>query len=388
MEARIRMRHGVAHDLVLIIPKDELDQCVLSMPGWAELANKTYGYVRHHVPGMPVEPPASQDPRIGEWQNGDAGLKRYKIPPEAHLEPAVSLGPGTAVHGLNFVDGNGCPTFRLILIGNRNLGNNQGFVAWHSKEDPKLFRLQGEFFHDDQGQPRIFTMLTYWKDGDLTIESINFKPSGIEYKPYLPQEHPRKEEEIVWCTYGQQVLRKGRLVPIEELLDQFYDIRHIFWFPIHPIGRDFCAPAEEGLQALYKDYPQNNKNLGHWRERLRRELRAGRPRSRYFHNAVGISSGHIIILQRHGTPEEIGQWLRAEGAEDGVILDNGGSVFTWAWWAPRDVIAVGEKELVRRGNVIFCSPEWRPPTISLIAFVLKGPPRHVEPPGAISMAVV
>ncbi|MEM4724338.1 MAG: hypothetical protein QXP01_04945, partial [Candidatus Hadarchaeum sp.] len=372
------------------IPKEELEQSLLSMPGWKELADRSYGVVRHRLPEMPdtQELPASQDPGTSRWYKSDGGLKRYKVPPESHLEPVVPLGPNHSVHGLNLLDGDGNPTCRLILIGNRNLGNNLGFVAWHSEKQPKLFHLRGEFFEHESGMPRVFTMLTAWKDGDLTIEPMTFKPTGNDYMPCLPQHHPRKEEDIAWCTYGQQVLREGKVVSIEDLIDQFYDIRHVFWFPIHQVGDAYCSAGEEELRALYAHYPERPQDLKEWKEALLRELRVGRPRSRYFHNAVGVSPDKIVILQRHGTPEEIGHWLREEGAENGLILDNGGSVFAWAWWAPREVVEVRNKKYIRTGNVIFASPEWRPDTISLIAFVLKGPPRHVAPSGAISMSVV
>jgi hypothetical protein len=250
-------------------------------------------------------------------------------------------------------------------------------VAWHSEKSPRLFHLKGE-----NVQGRTFTMLTSWENGDLSIEPITFKPSREGYAPCLPPGHPRKEEDILWCTFGQQVLRKGKIVPIEEIVDQFYDIRHVFWFPIHPIGERRCSPAEEELARIYENYPSA------FREKALGELRAGRPRSRYLHNAVGIAPDKVIILQRHGTVEEIGHWLREKGAEDGLILDNGGSVFTWAWWAYRDVIRVGDKRLVRTGNVVFSAPDWRPETVSLIAFVLRGPARHVEPSGTIAMAMV
>jgi len=384
MEVRILMQHGVAYELVLTIPKEELEQCLLSMPGWGDLADKSYGYIRHRLPepDMPAnqELPASQDPKTGQWYEGDRGIRRYKVPPEEHLGPAVGFEDGSAVHGLNLLDEHGRPSRRLILIGNRNLGNNPGFVAWHSEKSPQLFQLKGEKVQD-----RTFTMLTSWKNGDLSIEPMRFKPDRGSYKPYLPPGHPRKEEDISWCTFGQQVLRKGKIVPIEEIIDQFYDVRHVFWFPIHPIGKERCPAAEEELLGIYKKFLDAPDAF---RKTLLSELEAGRPRSRYLHNAIGIAPDRIVILQRHGTPEEIGQWLREEGAEDGLILDNGGSVFTWAWWAYKDIIRVDDKRLVRTGNVIFSAPDWRPETISLVAFVLRGPARHVEPPGTIAMATV
>lgn len=154
------------------------------------------------------------------------------------------------------------------------------------------------------------------------------------FYPYRASDGRKLADEIKWCTFGQQVLRVGRLVSIEEIIDQFYDICHVFWFPIHPVGKDPCPHSEQELQELYEHYPQEQelKKLGSralrkFRDRLLEELAKGRPRSRYLHNAVGIGDTDVIILQRHGTIEEIGKWLKEEGARDGIILDNGGASF-------------------------------------------------------------
>jgi hypothetical protein len=47
---------------------------------------------------------------------------------------------------------------------------------------------------------------------------------------------------------------------------------------------------------------------------------------------VGLSADAVIVVQQ-GTVEEIGAALQAAGADDGIILDNGGSVACWVWWA-------------------------------------------------------
>ncbi len=382
MDLKIRMRHGVEHSLTLAIPKEELDECLLSFPGWAEIVG-SYGYIRHRVDEMPenIQPPASQDPKTGEWKKGDGGIKRYKVPPEDHLEPTVSFEGSGSVYGLNqpdepLIDEHGQPTRRLILVGNRNLGNNPGFVAWHRAKSPRCFHLRGEPVTD-----REYTCLVWYESGQLTIEPIRFCAHRDNHLPYRPSDETDLSEQIVWCTFGQQVLRGGQLVDIEEIIDQFYDIRHVLWFPTHLIGKDPCPPADEELRNIYEGYPNRFKG------KALAQLRGGRPRSRYFHNAVGIGVDRVVILQRHGTIEEIGQWLREEGAVDGLILDNGGSVFTWVWWAFKEVIESRGRRFVRTGNVIFSAPDWRPPTISLIAFVLKGPPRHEEPGGSVAFAV-
>jgi hypothetical protein len=385
MELKIHMQHGIANDICLVIPKEELKDCMLSMPGWKEL-NDSSGYLRHCSQDMPTgfeekaDVRRSYDPRRKQWVPTDHGIKRYKIPPLVHLGKKIKFDASdqdeVAVPGLDLLDEYGRPTNRLILIGNRNLGNNLGFIAWHKTKDPKCFHLQNE-----QITERVYSCLTCKKPSkglnssvDLSIDRIKFQQNEGNCKPVQSSGSQDIADEVMWCTYGQQVLRKGQLVDVEELIDQFYDIRHVFFFP--------TPWHQKELSSMYKDYPRS------FRDNALHELRSGRPRSRYLHNAVGIGSGNIVLLQRHGTIEEIGQWLQEAGAEDGLILDNGGSVFTWAWWPLRDIIKVGENKLRITGNVIFNAPDWRPQSISLIAFALKGQPRYEEPGGAVAMAMV
>ena len=377
MEVKIRMQHGLANDMCLVIPKNELKDCLLSVPGW-EWLRQSYGMVRYPMKQIPEDvvgkrASSSYDPEVGEWKVGGKGIERYKIPPSEHLGKTVQF-PDTKqspVPGLDLLDSYGRPTRRVVLIGNRNLGNNFWSVAWHKDKEHRCFHLKSEPVSE-----RTYTCLTRYKDGHLGIEAFEFRPEGDDYHPYRASNGEDLSEEIEWCTYGQQVLRDGKLVDVEDIIDQFYDIRHVLYFP---------TSSEEGkreLQEFYKGYP------GTFRKRALDEWRNGRPRSRYIHNAVGIGPDKIILLQRHGTIEEIGQWLKDEGAEDGLLLDNGGSVFTWAWWPITEVFKEDGKDIRITGDLIFNAPDWRPPTVSLLAFVLKGPPRLEEPRGSVSFAVV
>jgi len=374
MELKVHMQHGVTHGSTLTIPNEELDKCVLSMPGWAELAGSS-GYLRHRVEGMPKGQglPASVDPRTGEWRDKDKGIKRYKVPPEKHLGAEMTFDEAErtpAAAGLGLLDEHGRPLRRLVLIGNRNLGNNLWFVAWHKDKNPHCFHLETEPVTD-----REYTCLVSYQEGRLAIETISFVQQGEDLVPTRARDGARLDERVDWCTYGQQVLRQGNLVGLDELIEQFYDIRHTLYFQ---------TPSYEGeleLRDAYRDYPER------FRQRASEAWMRGQPRSRYLHNAVGVGPDGLVIVQRHGTVEEIGHWLREAGAEDGLILDNGGSVFTWAWWAFKDVISANGKNITRTGNVIFSAPDWRPSSISLLAFVLKGAPRHEEPSGTVAMAM-
>jgi len=373
MDLRITMRHGLRYDLLLTIPLEELQDIRLSVPGWAHL-RKSYGIVRHPIPGVVTEedlkPTATFDPLKQKVVTGSSGIRRYKLPPQDHLSAGIMLPEhgSDAVPGLNALDPDGCVNQRIVLVGNRNLGNNYGFTAWDSGRSPHCFYLLGE-----PVGTRTYTCLTWRPSEGPTIQSLRFQQDGDDYRPVAAADPASTSlGDVVWCTYGQQVLRAGKLVDTEDLLTEFYDLRHLFHFNLKD-------PSEQehlrALTALYGDTAALKEAvLGVWH--------GGRPRSRYFHNATGIGHDRLVIVQRHGTPEELGQWLLEAGAEDGILLDNGGSAFTWGWFA-----GTGHTDGRRRGGVVFSSPDWRPPSISCLAITLKGSARHNETPGSVSFSV-
>jgi hypothetical protein len=161
------------------------------------------------------------------------------------------------------------------------------------------------------------------------------------------------------------VLRGGRIVRVDEILHQAYDIRHALAFDHHR------TQGEEIRQEIYRGYPGSYREaVGKaWRER-------GVPRARNVHNAVGLSPDALFVVQREGTIEEIAEALRTAGAEDGVILDNGGSVACWVWWAN-----------VYRGGIVSPTIDYRPPGTSAIGFILKGPLEIDLPGGSVSYSV-
>ena len=124
-------------------------------------------------------------------------------------------------------------------------------------------------------------------------------------------------------------------------------------------------------RALYGGYP------GQFRKNIWSAWADGAPRARYVHNAIGLSSDAVVILQREGTLEEIGAALRDAGARDGLVLDNGGSVACWVWWANQYA-----------GGLISPTIDYRPSGTSAIAFLLKGPAQHHLPGGSVSYSVV
>jgi hypothetical protein len=321
MRLEITRIEGMRNDLLLRLDRGEIAAARLSVAHRPRLMA---------LPGMPRHRQPSADEA--------RGMAEVKVPIEEHLRR------------LDVVGEDGHARQRAIAISNRNLGTNHGHIAWQRDQQPPIVRI-GE----DPSSLAARSCLAVRDGGRISIEDLTF---DVEHGRLRAADATDVSAEIEWATYGQRVLRAGAVSRVEDLIAEFYDLRHVLAFDHrHPHG-------EEIRRQIYEGYPQRFREqaLRAWRE-------LGVPRARYFHNAVGLSPTEVIVLQREGTIEEIGAALRDAGAEDGVILDNGGSVVCWVWWA-NDY----------RGGVVSPTVDYRPPGTSAIAFVLKGP-LHVNLPG-------
>jgi hypothetical protein len=326
MRLEINRIEGLRNDLLLRIDRAEIESVRLSVANRDRLMT---------LPGMPRHRAASAEEA--------EGIADAKVPIEEHLRL------------LGVVDEGGRARQRAIAISNRNLGTNHGHVAWQRAEKPPIVRT-GEDPH--AGRPR--SCLTVRAGGRLAIETLTFDLR--KQRIHAVDGDQDISDEIEWATYGQQILRNGSVARVDDIIDEFYDLRHVLAFDHrHEQG-------ERISQEIYEGYP------GQFRERALRAWREqGVPRARYFHNALGLSAREVVVLQREGTIEEIGAALRDAGADDGLILDNGGSVACWGWWANNYA-----------GGVVSPTVDYRPPGTSAIAFVLKGPLNVDLPGGSVS----
>jgi len=326
MKLEITRLEGQRNDLLLRIERSEIDTALLSVANRRALMA---------LPGMPRHRTAT----AAEEQ----GIVQSKIPIEEHLRR------------LGVTDGSGKARRRAIAISNRNLGTNHGHVAWHRAETPRSFRIL-----DDPCSYSSHSCLAVRRDGQLMIDDFRFDFGADRVQ--RAGDGADVSETIEWATFGQRVLREGRVMGIDALAGQFYDVRHLLAF-------DNRHDAGTGVrQQIYEGYPEAFEASVRraWKE-------SGVPRARYVHNAVGLSADALFVLQREGTVEEIGAALAAAGAEDGVILDNGGSVVCWVWWAN-----------LYAGGIISPTVDYRAPGTSAIAFVLKGPLNVELPGGSVS----
>jgi hypothetical protein len=324
MRLEVTRVEGRRNDLLLRLERSEIDSALLSVASRDRLMA---------LPGIPRH----RDATAGETR----GLEEAKVPIDAH------------VRTLGLLDEAGRPRRRLVAVSNRNLGTNHGHLAWQRDESPRVFHVR-----EDPSDYPAYSCLTVWRSGGVSIEDLRFDIAGQRVS--RAADGRDLSDEIQWATFGQQVLRGGRVAGIGEIAHQFYDLRHLL------------TPAAGGtLRDLYRGYP------GAFRENVRKAwMDEGLPRARYVHSALGLSKDAVLILQREGTIEEIGSALEAAGAEDGLILDNGGSVACWIWWA-NDYA----------GGLVSPTVDYRPPGTSAIMFVLEGPVRTALPPGSVSPTV-
>ena len=289
------------------------------------------------------------------------GMPRHRdaTPDEAHAVAGCKIVIDEHLGHLGVLDAEGKPQCRAVAISNRNLGANHGNIAWQRNASPPIFHVA-----EDPCNYAAYSCLTAWRDGHLSIEDLRF--DFIAQRIHRATDNRDLSDEIEWATFGQRVLRAGTLTPIEDIIEQFYDLRHVLAFDHH---------KEHGVRVRncgYRDYPAKfrENSLVAWRD-------YGVPRARYYHNAIGFSRDALFIGQREGTIEEVGAALREAGADDGIILDNGGSVVCWAWWLNQ-----------YRGGIVSPTIDYRPPGTSAIAFVLKGPVTHDLPGGSVSYSVL
>jgi hypothetical protein len=319
---------GLRNDLLLRLDRAEIDHALLSVANRHRLMS---------LPGIPRHREAT--PAEAE------GINQARVPIEQHLQR------------LGVTDGSGKPARRAVAITNRNLGTNHGHIAWQRGESPPVFNIE-----EDPLDRVSYSCFCMWRDGHISIEDLRF--DGSNSRVHHAADGRDLSEELDWATTGQRILRLGEIARIEEIAHHFYDIRHVLAFDDHRQAGDAIR------RHLYLGYPMA------FQSNVRSAWAAGVPRSRYVHNAIGLSAAEVIIIQREGTVEEIGAALRDGGAADGIILDNGGSIACWAWWV-NDYA----------GGIVSPTVDYRPAGTSVIAFVLNGPRTIDLPGGSVSYTV-
>jgi len=227
----------------------------------------------------------------------------------------------------------------FFLVSNGNLGNNFWNLSWESDKNSQLYCLEGEDF-----TKRVYSCFIVPKKGSLKIQNVRFN----ELEDILDENENNICDEVEWCSYGQRIVRENRIVLIEEIIEEFCDVRHIFDLD------DRKEKDKRILGQFYVDYPQKYK------KKMLKELKAGRKRGEHYHNVLGIMDENLIICHSKGIVEDIAKKLVDKGIKEAIILDNGGSVGLYASWLNDNT-----------GGWLNTCSYFRPERISYMGFVLK-----------------
>jgi hypothetical protein len=272
------------------------------------------------------------------------------------------------------------PTHTVVgWVGNGNLLCNPHFVAFDGSGDrPRLFHLATEARHFGR-QGRIYTCLVVRRHAGprrVAIESLRF-----DYVDGSPEVYTaagqRVTDEIEYATYGQQLVKEGRAVDDQRLIEmvqrgEFYDLRHVFLMGRIALGDDRWIDA--GLSGL-RDIADERLDTVAIKRALRGEVvfadvgqfsdaqvrdamcakgyrNVPEPEDPgdfsvhdgtlavifrqgiYPHNLIGIRhDGRLISVAIEGLSNRVGVTIRGAaeimkelGAQDAIMLDNGGDV--------------------------------------------------------------
>lgn len=248
----------------------------------------------------------------------------------------------------------------LGFVGNGNLLMNPWFVAWVKGE---LFHVKDEPVHRRKVP---YSSVVIWKEGRVSIENIWFRADRIKADdPILGEDITN---DVIYTTYGQRLMERGRFVPPFEINDRYYDLRHLLLFPFFsdeegyfglnqletdskkredalkklPVELDFKGDVSRAKEALSKKHYQevekvNNEGQYHiFGDRICIAFKSGL----FPHNIMAIAEDNKVIsivvtgwsntaglmLDKADTLfEDVENRYRIR-VKDAILLDNGGDV--------------------------------------------------------------
>ena len=318
--------------IVSKIAQEMIHNSYLSVPGWDGIANKN-GLCRDKKravqdPNAPVKSDGSLDLPYRSYDE-DVCLFSY----EEHLE-RLNLKPEDP----------------WLLIGARNLGNNLRIVGYDFQRG--VLELDGE---SAISSDREYCCLCKTQDGNLIVDRVSFA-SGIPSR-----------KDLSWAVSGQELVWDGKPSPIEKIIPYTYDLRHVWRIEgrtmaemgARAYGGDLIEEMIDRFMELSDGLPSVMSD-----KLIRLAEQRGYSRERhYLHNAIGVTEDgkEVVIVQRHGSFEDVGETLARAGAFRAIELDQGGSCS----------VMMGGTDQFIPGRTIFASHYFRPRGSALLIFKLS-----------------
>ena len=242
----------------------------------------------------------------------------------------------------------------VLVVGARNLGNNLRIIAY--KKGKGLLQLKGE--DADRGERDYFCLCNMEDEGirPFTLRFMRDRVSHVDGDKVSAQ----TENRMLWALSGQPLLWNG-VMDEDAVILNTYDLRHYWRIPTGEgrfgargqagkIVEELVTPLVEGVGV--DEIKAKAAKLG-----LPREVD-------YLHSAIGTSAqGDLVLVQAHGSFEQVADKLQKAGATHAIELDEGGSVSTHFVYQDRKQKTISDSR-------IFASHYFRARASALLLFRL------------------
>ncbi|MBI4144018.1 hypothetical protein HY486_02120 [Candidatus Woesearchaeota archaeon] len=294
-----------------MLRKENLHSAHLSCPDWSqEKIDCSYGVVRDYVRAKDLIKKLPLNLGFdGITVAVDNAGRKLLEPVRAYDVKSRREYPAHA----NIVDDN----VPCIVIGHGNLLTNLGVVGYTS--DGRILKPRGEELRITRG----------WQYGGLYLNQEN--RLGIDRFCFCDDAMLKKG--IKWFASGLVVLWDGVVKRGEDVLSHTYDFRSIYRLRMtsgNSEEKERATVAFHNMMAVWMDaFTTSAEDANTVLSGVVSKLQLERENA-YLASAVGIDdSDNLILLQCHGSIEDIGISLRRAGALRGIVLDFGGSVGTY-----------------------------------------------------------
>ncbi|MFC1570834.1 hypothetical protein ACFL4E_03525, partial [Candidatus Omnitrophota bacterium] len=206
-----------------------------------------------------------------------------------------------------------------VVFANTGFGNllmNKYVVGWKAQEDSEggmLYHLDGE---DIEG--REYYCMVYYKDNKgVAIKRLRFDkmPDG-SYRVFDGDEDIT--DELEWAGAGQPAIYKGETQRMQNVWDQYYDVRHLVHLPFVVIptdkkdekGKPITKGAHFGIEQFFD---QNNNPRTHMIQQV-------------INKEPVVLSMELSVITKDGTKEInklTAESLKVGSEEEGVLEEKG-----------------------------------------------------------------
>ena len=291
----------------------------------------------------------------------------------------------------------------IAVVGNGNLMFSSHIAGW----------INGRVVAP-VGEPvgrRVYSSLVIYRNGRVAIEAIAYRRKRGVLRVFSRTQNKDITDSVRFITSGPRIVRNGGRVPLAETMRDVSDVRWLFKMPViqnegegifwgmdqlldehdspnrlayrAAAGRAIDLKLEvlgrtieaDGLRAALQAPDLNYREVG--KDAVRQEgdfaitgsdVRIRFRTSRYPHHVIGLDKGGgIIVSQIQGRSghvgaalEELPDWMLERGAQDAILLDNGGDVRMD--YEGRNIVPSAENREVYLSVLAFLAKEGRPRT--------------------------